>query len=177
MEIILKVSYQGGLDGLCGMYALVNAYMMCGCEDGEDILLEACRALAKSRWPEVLVKGTTFADMQRMAKRCKDVMGIDHVQLRYPFKRQAPRSNEVYWQRFHEVFKDQDVACAIIGVEDPMMHWIVAAPEKGHIMFMDSKAGEPFFQKKQSSLVAGSRKQKPGQWLINPAELILFTRP
>ena len=47
--------YQGSLDGLCGPYAIVNAYHQCDIEEdwlGEDIFAIACMAIRG--WPQVL---------------------------------------------------------------------------------------------------------------------------
>ena len=42
-------SYQGKLDGLCGQYAIANAFELCGFVH-EDYFQAACRGLAGSRW-------------------------------------------------------------------------------------------------------------------------------
>ncbi|GGB03731.1 hypothetical protein GCM10011491_34840 [Brucella endophytica] len=170
----MKVEFQGGLDGLCGMYALVNAFMLFGHTDGEKVLREACRALSQSRWPEVLTEGTTFGDMQRMAKRCKEKLHTKNMEIRYPFKKNVPGTNKQYWERFDEIFSDEDAVCAIIGIWEPAAHWIIAVHYDGHMLFVDSTAGRPVSRKRRSSLYAGKRKARPTQWLIDPQELIVF---
>lgn len=164
---------QGSLDGLCGIYAIYNALVVgCGWEGDEVIFKTACLALGKHRWPEVLWKGTTFADMQKMTKACIDLEGRDRVRVRYPFSRRAPKSNAEYWQRFDEEVSES--ACAIVGVTEPSAHWIVAGWDKGHIQFLDSTAEGEFLRKRKSSLFAGERKQKPTQWLLDRRELIIL---
>ena len=45
-------SFQGELDGLCGPYAIVNAFEECGlADDGEAIFKACCKALSAARWP------------------------------------------------------------------------------------------------------------------------------
>ncbi len=47
--------YQGEFDGLCGMYAIANAYEICGYGDiCAELFQAACDALAPRRWPSVL---------------------------------------------------------------------------------------------------------------------------
>ena len=60
------MAYQGTLDGLCGPYAIVNAYHQCDIEEewlGNDIFKVAC--LAINGWPQVLWEGTSFGQMRR----------------------------------------------------------------------------------------------------------------
>ena len=51
------MGWQGSLDGLCGPYAIVNAYDLCGNEEdwlGQDIFNIACSAI--DDWPKALWK-------------------------------------------------------------------------------------------------------------------------
>ena len=50
------MAYQGHYDGLCGMYAIANAFMECGVKDGEEVFHTACTMLAQKRWPKTLVQ-------------------------------------------------------------------------------------------------------------------------
>ncbi len=164
---------QGSLDGLCGIYAIYNALVVgCGWDGDEVIFQTACTALGKQRWPEVLWKGTTFADMQKMIKACTSLNGFNQVKARYPFAKRVPKSNADYWERFDEEVAES--ACAIIGVTDPFAHWIVTGWDGGHLQFLDSTAGGEFLRKQKSSLFAGERKRKPTQWLIDRRELIVL---
>ena len=52
-EVNIMPFYQGEFDGLCGQYAIVNAFELCGC-DPSDLFEEACRGLAHRRWPRVV---------------------------------------------------------------------------------------------------------------------------
>ena len=83
--------YQGELDGLCGMYAIVNALEECGETCSEKIFESACSAIARNRWPSVLWKGTTFDDMQKMVKKCLPEGG--QIKVSYPFRNNLPASN------------------------------------------------------------------------------------
>ena len=66
------MAYQGSLDGLCGPYAIVNAYHQCDiAEDwlGEDIFAIACMAI--KGWPQVLWDGSSIGQMIKMLKACQ----------------------------------------------------------------------------------------------------------
>lgn len=165
------------MDGLCGVYAIINALSVTSDEvDGEAILRVACSALPKSRWPDVLWKGTTIFDLQKMIRRCLEELKISDTRVSYPYIRNTPSTNERYWAGFDEAFETGAARCAIMGTTSPDMHWIVAGPNGGHIEFMDSTIGRPFTRKRRSSLFAGERRQKKNQWLLDRRELILFER-
>lgn len=167
--------YQGELDGLCGIYSIINALEECGEVFHEDIFKLACSALGKNRWPKVLWEGTTLKDMQNMLKHCLEKH--PNLKVNYPFTKNPPLSNDEYWKRFDEIFADEATICAIIGVTQPSAHWIVATKEGGRIWLSDSKAGEPYKRKNRSSFHAGLRRKKQSQWLLDRKELIILSAP
>jgi hypothetical protein len=170
-------SYQGERDGLCGPYAIANALELCGLADEHDALFRiACRAPKARRWPDLLWAGTSFADLQRMIRACLD-SPENHLGVRacYPFLRSPPATNADYWRRFHTVFDDEEALCGIIGMTSPWAHWIVVRRDGGRLTFADSDPREPYARKNRSSLFAGTRRQKPTQWLIDRRELVVFS--
>lgn len=69
------MAYQGDLDGLCGPYAIVNAFNQCDLDEdwlGEDLFKTACSAI--DDWPDTLWDGTNFEQMMSMIDRCMDVL-------------------------------------------------------------------------------------------------------
>ena len=170
-------TYQGRLDGLCGPYAIVNAFEHCGIKNNDDVFQTACSALTSRRWPEVLWNGTTLGDLQRMIKRCRDLIdGASVIRTSYPFSRNTPADNKTYWKRFDDLFKEKErTCCAIIGLTRPSYHWIVAYREGGtRVSFLDTDPYRPYVRKNQSMLHAGSRNGNPNKWIIDRKELILF---
>lgn len=172
-------SYQGELDGLCGPYAIANAFELCGCcTENEDVFKLACQAFTKGRWPTLLWEGTTFHDMQRMIKVCSRGVKFpanSKLVVSYPFLRKTPSTNEEYLEQFDEIFADEKVKCGLVGITRPTAHWIVASHRGRRIEFTDSTANRPSVRKNRESLFAGERRQKPRQWLIDRKELIIFS--
>ncbi|CDZ72569.1 Hypothetical protein NGAL_HAMBI2610_41940 [Neorhizobium galegae bv. orientalis] len=173
--------YQGELDGLCGVYAIINAYETCGLlDDGElheEMFKACCNGLKPAAWPEVLWSGTEYRDLQRMIKSCKKLVpSTSEVKVSMPFQRQPPKSDKEYWTRFDEVLLEDDgeTKCAIIGVTRPSNHWIVAARDGNRIWFADSTANQTLMRKNRKSLFAGERNGNPNVWLIDRSELIVF---
>lgn len=170
-------NYQGQLDGLCGPYAIVNAFEHCGIEKTNEVFEAACAALAPRRWPNVLWDGTTIGDLKRMIKSCRE--SIDEAAMiitTYPFSRNTPKTNEDYWQRFDLLFSERPkIRCMILGLTRPSYHWIVAFREKGtRVSFVDTDPHHPFKRKNRSMLHAGSQNGHPKKWIIDRSELILF---
>jgi hypothetical protein len=171
--------HQGELDGLCGPYAIANALEQCGLGDcsAEDVFQCACQALSQRRWPGVLWKGATFADLQRMLARCQRLLpGLAEVAITYPFMKSPPSSNDVYWKRFDALFEDERASrrCAIIGITRPTNHWIVATKDGSRVKLTDCAHGAPDRRKNRATLYAGSRCPDPNRWLIDRRELVLI---
>ncbi len=170
-------SFQGEFDGLCGMYAVANAFEVCGHEDTEDFFRVACACIPKNRWPEVLWEGVTFPDMKKMVRACiREYTLNPAIELGFPFEENPPKSNAEFWQRFDDIFSDDNVICGIIGQTKPDIHWIVITRDSvRRLTFHDSTVDRPFVTKNRASLYAGERRQNPNQWLIDRRELITFT--
>jgi hypothetical protein len=170
-------NYQGQLDGLCGPYAIVNAFQHCGIDRPGEIFETACAALAPRRWPKVLWNGTTIGDLKRMVKLCRESFAdAAAVKTSYPFVRNTPTSNKEYWESFDRLFVDRpNTCCMILGLSRPSMHWIVAYRETGtRINFVDTDPYQPFQRKNRTMLHAGSRNGHPKKWIIDRRDLILF---
>lgn len=170
-------NYQGQLDGLCGPYAIVNAFEHCGLSRSEDVFRAACAAPAARRWPALLWEGTTIGDLKRMLKNCREhVRGTEKVRITFPFSRNAPKSNEEYWRRFDELFDQRpNIRCMILGLTRPSNHWIVARRDTAkRVTFIDTDPHKPFQRKNRSMLHAGSKNGNPQKWIIERSELVLF---
>lgn len=167
-------SYQGKLDGLCGQYAIANAFELCGFVH-EDYFQAACRGLADRRWPDTLWDGTSFDDMRNMIAHCRrECDELDGIKVGYPFRRSPPGSNSAYWKRFDEIFGKETVRCGIVGLVKPDPHWIVICREGRRLEFVDSRPDEPEIRKNRTSLYAGKRRRSRNQWLIDRRQLITF---
>ena len=175
-------AYQGEFDGLCGMYAIANAYEECGYEDGcAELFQVSCNALAHRRWPRVLWEGTTFGGMKKMISACQDEIEIQYhesVIVGYPFWHKPPKSNKDYWKKFDDIFGNENVVCGIVGMTKPQRHWVVISRDtKRRVWFIDSDGDEPVYRKNLASLNAGERRRWESQWLLDRRELIVFATP
>lgn len=181
MAMMYSPRYQGDLDGLCGVYAVVNALTHSvfaspaeAYELGDEVFREACRSIPRGAWPDVVWEGTLFEDVVKMVRRClKNLPRLDELKMTMPFKKDVPKTDKEYWQRFDDLFENEGFsACAIIGLTRHR-HWIVARRHQSRrMLFLDSTAGGPVEIKNRSSLYAGMRHPSQKVWLIDRAELI-----
>lgn len=169
--------YQGELDGLCGPYAIANAFELCG-ESPDQAFQVACSAIPRSRWPDVLWNGTTFFDIRRMIKKCLLItqQAPNGIKVKYPFLKNEPSTNAKYWEGFDQIFSDPSVICALVGLTKPSLHWSIVEKSGSRILFTDSTAGKLNFQKNRSSIHAGKRSRLPAHIVIDRKELVIFQR-
>lgn len=176
------MAYQGNLDGLCGPYAIVNAFDRCGINEtwlGQDLFNIACSAI--DGWPHVLWEGTSFAELKTMIRACRKALtkaygkaGYDfHLEVKYPFEgTRRPRSNKEYWERFDKMFSRSDVMCGILGIEDPGEHWIAFENGKHKLTVFDSDADREKSRIRKKDIHAGKCMRR--RWLVNREELAVF---
>lgn len=169
-------AYQGELDALCGVYAIINAFELSGLSKEREALFEAaCSVPVTLPWPSPVWLGTTYDDLKRMVRACisspANRLGI---RARFPLARKAPATSCEFWTRFDSAFEDPRTVCAIVGLRQPSAHWVVAIPDGGRVVFVDSCAEKPAYRKNRAALHAGFRRHKPTQWLVDRRELIVF---
>lgn len=169
--------YQGELDGLCGMYAVANAFEFCFDKDAQRSFETCCDALTAGRWPAVLWEGTYFGDIRRMIAACRKEYGLQRqMTVKVPFWKARPRSNNEYWTRFDALMADEVTQCALVRTHKPDEHWLLATAHKSGILFLDSTAGETLSLVKRDTLWAGTRRPRPGLTLLDSRELIIFQK-
>ena len=176
------MAYQGNLDGLCGMYAIVNAYDRCGINEdwlGQDLFNISCRAI--DGWPDILWDGTSFSQLRTMLAACQKALtkayrkaGEEfHVEVEYPFSgKRGPKSNREYWMRFEELYSCDASVYGILGMEQPHEHWIAFENRKKTLVMFDSDAKGSRWQLGKEDIHAGQRYRK--KHLVNRRELVVF---
>ncbi|MCY4555454.1 MAG: hypothetical protein OXF79_03560 [Chloroflexi bacterium] len=176
------MAYQGNLDGLCGPYAIVNAFDRCGLNEewlGRDLFKIACEAI--DGWPDILWDGTKFSQMKTMLKACRKELhnayreaGEEfHVNVEYPFSGAGrPRSDREYWRRLNEIFACDDVVCGILGIEHPYRHWIVFRYTGKSLIMFDSSVWDRKWRIAKKKIHAGRRNRK--KYRVNREELVVF---
>jgi hypothetical protein len=157
------------------MYAVANVFEFCFEKDAQRSFEICCESLAHSRWPHVLWEGTYFGDVHRMIAACRREYKLrDYLKIHIPFWKNTPKDNGSYWRKFDALIEQSKVRCALLRIQRPYDHWIVATNLKEGILFLDSTAGQTLSIIKRDKLYAGRRRPNSDALLINPRELILF---
>lgn len=179
------MAYQGTLDGLCGPYAIVNAYHQCDIEEnwlGQDIFNIAC--LAIKGWPHVLWEGTSFGQMVKMIKARQKALesaykeGGTHfpIEIRYPFYRNEPDTDKEYWRIFEEIFSCNDVVCGIVGMECPSEHWFAFSKRERTLSVHDSSRPSDGGTRRIRLEDIHAGVYQMNKFVISRQELIVFSR-
>jgi len=177
------MAWQGTLDGLCGPYAIVNAYDLCDIEEdwlGQDIFKFACSAIGN--WPDVLWEGTTFKHMRTMLKACQKVLKSAYreadcaypIRIEYPFRTNPPRSGKKFRKRLHRVFCRDDVICGIVGMEEPAAHWFSFVKLERTVIVFDSAPASLGGMRRIRLDDLHIRAGRKREIVLNPAKLIVF---
>lgn len=173
----MKKHAQGELDGLCGAYAVVNAFALCmgappehSDKHGEHFQA-ALRSLPARRFPDVIWQGTCIDDLVAMAKGVARRIRREHpirLKIDQPFQEVSFRSLREYVQALADIQAPH--ASFILGVEWPEGrggggHWTVLRSISGNsLKFVDSD-GMPRLNR-QAIAIRGNRTR------LNPAETV-----
>lgn len=185
-------SYQGDLDGLCGVYAVTHALnVACGVDEypineknkkdtaRQRIFRAACHAIKKKDWPDVVVDGTDFGQLKSIIN--KTIKPIKHIGIEvvFPFadKTRAPTA-DVFWAWMKNEWQNREgeVRCAIIGISAPFQHWTVIGLNGGRVVTLDSDFKNPMVQKNISSLGVKKIKETGNKWSIDVMYTAVFYR-
>ena len=173
---------QGQLDGLCGIYSIINSVkQVLGRslnEDNVQLLFEAC-CRSVSAWPATLWEGLDFEDLKDVierAKRTEPGLFAD-VKVSFPFEKYTPSTSEEYWQRFHDLFKEHKGGCAIVGMAYPHLHWMAAMPKsEKQLSVYDPSPNGSITTKNISQIHAGDRRPIKKHWKLERNELVFFRK-
>jgi hypothetical protein len=144
---------QGQLDWLCGVYAVVNAFIKCGISNkkSKKLFKEAILALPCEGWPEVLWKGTSFKELRKMIRGChEEVARTSGILVEYPFlDGPKPKTDQEYHAKCLELVAEDDVKCLILGLKKKN-HWVVATSDSDgkRLLHLDSEQSEPVLRNK-----------------------------
>lgn len=164
------------------MYAISNALELCGVRDHLKAWDVACEAIAKERWPQVLWQGTYFDERKAMIDEVRHrVRGANRFHYCFPFSDDRRRSDGEFRKLLRHCLEATDTRCAIVKLNHPYRHWLVAKADGGRIQFVDSlvtdSRGNPK-RKNLASIGTGTRRSRMSddQWVIDRREIVLIQK-
>lgn len=125
---MVKPFKQGDLDGLCGLYAGINAAKLLtriGRTTGTNLLLDAVLTLEKNNCLSTYVtEGTTSLDLARILR--DTICPAFHIKRSKPFHKKKNTSLSEFWQDLTVFLSTDKPRTAIISIEDAIYsHWTV----------------------------------------------------
>ena len=118
---------QGELDGLCGLYALINASRLAvptlEKKECQDIFRTALDWLGRNYkgFPPMVCDGLTFEKLRSLHKRVFQ-MRWPTISLHQPFLRNMPQRPSEFWTRMEEE-AEREGQGMFIGIGRGMDHW------------------------------------------------------
>ncbi|MFH2066486.1 MAG: hypothetical protein ABIK15_14905 [Pseudomonadota bacterium] len=172
----MKPLRQGDLDGLCGIYSIVNALrLVCNLNNDECFVLfkESLALLEKKKkLSEIIAFGTSIVQLSRVFKEVIDE--------KYPTKRTKPfhKNKDVplceYWNALEEFLVESNRA-VIIGIDGDEWdgHWtcVVTVTEKTLVLF-DSYNWKRLYRKNYTTRKITKRRP----YLISPYYTIFISK-
>ena len=127
-----RVAYtQGGLDGLCGIYATVNSLQyLHGKAFNEPAAIEVFKHLCgvvTDKFPSVLWEGTGMPEVRAILDRADEIAREKYgfgVTRSEPLLKSAPVRDDLYWARLDALLKPKN-RVLLVGLKEPWEHWSV----------------------------------------------------
>lgn len=139
-----KPYIQGALDGLCGIYAVVNAFKRLAwlSEEQCEMLFKELVIEISHKFPKAIWFGTTRLDVEKMIASailwCEKNTSAE-IECLIPFARNELKSIRV-WKRELSEYLEMPGTTAIVGFEHPCYHWsVVDMTARNSLRFFDSQ--------------------------------------
>ena len=183
---------QGELDGLCGLYAIINAMKLLAASrghnftdsSGAELFRQMVRSLHKRNLlPNALWDGTSIMHVRNFLGGAKTFMrrnyGLDLVYSQLARKGEITRK-DVFWRFLDSAlagdgmydfrFKTPYQRVALLGLGDPLPHWTLAyGVTASSIKLIDSGSR---FSLKYSACTVG--ESQPNHWMIEPEHTLVI---
>jgi len=168
---------QGDMDGLCGIYSILNATTYLSprpLDDKEEEALFWALASSIKRWPHVLKTGLTVREIPKAVKTASKWLQKSRgatLECSLPFK---SKKYDGDWDRFfddlHQNIADP-LTAAILGLVEPLEHWTVATEvKKQRIMLKDSMKTKHI--NRENAGLAGS----DSRYIVDPKTTFILKR-
>ncbi len=183
---------QGELDGLCGIYAIINAMKLLALSRGFDFPDAAGTVLfrkmvksldARNKMPNALWDGTSFTHVRAFLGEASRFMrrqyGLELVHRQLARKGEITRK-DVFWRFLDSAlrgdgmydfrFDTPHTRVALVGLGHPLPHWTLAYRVTARsIKLIDSGSR---FTLKYSACTVG--EGHPGRWRVEPEHTLVI---
>ncbi|MDA3971808.1 MAG: hypothetical protein PF442_10705 [Desulfobulbaceae bacterium] len=145
---------QGQLDGLCGIYAVINALKLIvriSHNEGSDLLYEAVLTLEKKKPASVYI--TTGISVVDLSIILRDIICPQYDLIRTkPFHRRAKVSIDEYWDTLTGFLNSDEPRSVIIVIETSKWgHWTVVKEITSKQMILNDSDGRKVVNRRHCS--------------------------
>jgi len=157
---------QGQLDGLCGIYSVVNAlnYLLENNDTpqiAEDLFEVVLRAIPRKMYPDVLFSGTTLADLRLVGKaavRYLDSRWNLQIKVEQPFIRRRFVDQAQFLEELEQYMAER-AAVAILGIDWSALagHWTVLQSIRSDELKLIDSSGLKSLKRRGTSVRASSK--------------------
>lgn len=171
----MRAFQQGSLDGMCGVYALINAVNLVTPRPEEDfeLMMKACvHAIhEQTATPYFFVQGIGMHEMIQLFRMV--VRPNFPIVYKRPFARNAGVSLNQYWKTCRAFLEEEHRAILLALATQEEQHWtVVSAMADKHLRLLDS--GEWNAIKRASITTKAGKTRKPVR--IFPAQSFFLQR-
>lgn len=178
---------QSGIDGLCGLHAVINAvrylyptaYPLWSpqLDDLAEALARTMSAEAfKTAWLDGVDRPEVITWLQAALAHLKRRHPTAAISVTTPFDpAPAPATRaDVYWHCIDSMIggETHNSSVAIIGLGDPDPHWSVVTGIAGHSVTLFDSSIYTRIRRAQTAI----GQPKPGKWMIEPRDTIIIRR-
>jgi hypothetical protein len=177
---------QGDDNGLCGLYATVNAIRWLWPElrkkdkHGDELISPLPNWLIRyklrsEQFKQLYLDGDELPLISKLVQWSvewlRTTKGLE-ARFTYPFKLAPPSDKSTYWQRLLPLIEPRNVV-GVIGFNDPYPHWTVATNQAGphSVRLFDSDVFETVDMRRT---VIGKTNGKT--WEIDPTAVVIIDR-
>ena len=131
-----KIKHQGEMDGLCGVYALVNAIISLAGQrlsekDGTDLFKELIRSIYRRNNRKRKEKPITPIEFIWDGASTRDISYMLKETMKFLGSKSSPNNVDQYWKRLEEAFNDSGGQKKCVAIID--YNWqIDSNKEEGH---------------------------------------------
>jgi hypothetical protein len=174
----LRTLRQGESDALCGVYAIINAFAICGVrQQSKKIYTTAIHSLIQSGREAEIIYGAGLDAEEQMLKACLSLHGANSLFMNRPFEGAAAETEDEFWSRLNVCFADEGAEAVIQGIRKPSDHWVAfTLSPRGEVKIFDSDPGQPRRQTLTAGRTIKALSRRNTDWKIEQAETLVVYR-
>ena len=166
----MDVHFQGSLDGLCSVYAVLNSTTLLAPQLDAALMFTSVICHIGEKLLSIMLEGMSTSELRRLALApCIRFCAKHGVKLRYAICRRGI-SLAQYWQTIQDHCAQHGPGSIILGISGACDHWTcVSNVTEKTIMLADSQAMRRLYRRNVTI------DHSPGKYSLRPSDTFLMT--